>query len=261
MTRANYHTHTFRCGHAVGTPLDYAKEAVAKNLCELGMSDHCPFPQNNHGSRMKYEELDQYLDEIDIAKSIYKDKLNILKSVEIEFTKTAAKDNYYDFLLSSKKMDYLILGQHWFYDKYGDFHTVYNLRSAELALDYAAACVQGMKTGCFKILAHPDIFAYELTIGWNDFYEQACDMIIQAAIDTKTILEFNANGIRRGKQTYPDEERYLYPHKRFWQKAKQAGLCAIVGSDAHSPDVLWDDAVEKSISIMNENGIRRIEKL
>ena len=95
----------------------------------------------------------------------------------------------------------------------------------------------------------------------NKDYEKAADIIIETAEKTGVILEFNANGLRRGKKAYPDGERWQYPHERFWEKVKNAGLCAIVGSDAHSPDLIWDKAVSDSIDILRNSGIERITVL
>ena len=38
----NYHTHTYRCGHAVGTERDYVEAALKAGIRTLGFSDHTP---------------------------------------------------------------------------------------------------------------------------------------------------------------------------------------------------------------------------
>jgi len=40
---ANYHTHTWRCGHAEGTERDYAQQAEKAGIRILGFSDHTPY--------------------------------------------------------------------------------------------------------------------------------------------------------------------------------------------------------------------------
>ena len=45
MLKANYHTHTKLCNHAVGMPEDYIKKAIELGFDELGMSDHAPVPR------------------------------------------------------------------------------------------------------------------------------------------------------------------------------------------------------------------------
>ena len=40
---ANYHTHTPRCNHAVGTEREYVENALEAGLQILGFSDHSPY--------------------------------------------------------------------------------------------------------------------------------------------------------------------------------------------------------------------------
>ena len=40
--KANFHTHTTRCGHASGTDEDYVRAALAQGFGVLGFSDHVP---------------------------------------------------------------------------------------------------------------------------------------------------------------------------------------------------------------------------
>ena len=47
---ANYHTHTYRCGHAVGEDRQYVETAIERGLKVLGFSDHVPMPfPDGHG--------------------------------------------------------------------------------------------------------------------------------------------------------------------------------------------------------------------
>lgn len=47
MMKANYHTHTARCGHAEGTDEEYVLAAIERGFDELGFSDHVPWPYKN----------------------------------------------------------------------------------------------------------------------------------------------------------------------------------------------------------------------
>ena len=65
----NYHTHTFRCGHASGDVDDYCVAAKEHELQVLGMSDHTALPDNRWPRvRMDFSELDDYLGAIDRAR-------------------------------------------------------------------------------------------------------------------------------------------------------------------------------------------------
>ena len=44
MILANYHTHTTRCNHAMGTEREYIETAISEGFEILGFSDHTPQP-------------------------------------------------------------------------------------------------------------------------------------------------------------------------------------------------------------------------
>ncbi len=252
--RANYHCHSFYCGHAEGTVFDYVGAASDNNLDILAISDHAPFPGGFQGNGMDFSELDRYLSDIDEAASCFP-KIKVLKSLEIEYLPEFEKGrNYYEWLLTEKKLDYLLLGEHFFTDENGEFHNIYCAESSDLVLDYAKACVAAMNTGFFKIMAHPDIFTMP-PYRWDSRFDMASEMIIQAAEKNNVILEFNANGLRRGKFDYPDGKRYQYPSERFWKKVVKSSVSVVVGSDCHRPEQMWDWAVEKSYGILADIGI------
>ena len=64
--KTNYHTHNFRCNHAIGNVEDYIKIAIEEGFDEIGISDHLPHPGKNidNESRMTYEEIPEYFAEI-----------------------------------------------------------------------------------------------------------------------------------------------------------------------------------------------------
>ena len=98
--KTNFHTHNYRCGHAVGNVEDYVKVAINEGYSELGISDHAPVP-SHYEDRMKMEELGEYLIEIEEAQKKYGDKIKIYKSLEIEYF--PEWQEYYDEL--KKKLD------------------------------------------------------------------------------------------------------------------------------------------------------------
>mgnify|MGYP004576416305 CR=1 FL=1 len=60
MIRNNYHTHTFRCGHAIGNDEEYVLEAIALGLNTLGFSDHVMLPnvkQELENTKRYWKEL------------------------------------------------------------------------------------------------------------------------------------------------------------------------------------------------------------
>ncbi|MCI8590269.1 MAG: histidinol-phosphatase [Clostridiales bacterium] len=251
MKKVNYHTHTCLCQHADGTEMDYVNAALTNHLDVLGFSDHGPFPDDRFGGRMLYSQLDTHLACVRELKDTYQDKLTILAGVEIEFCKDSLA--YYQNLLEVRGLDYLLLGQH-FFPSLHETISVYDMPSSQLMLDYAYSIKEALETGLFSILAHPDV-PFICDIGWDSYTEEACDMIVTAAKDSGTVLELNANGLRRGFGEYKEGERFPYPFKEFWQRAARARLPVVIGSDCHNPRSLWDDAIKTTHSLAQDWGL------
>lgn len=239
--RANYHTHTSRCRHARGAEEDYIASALRSRLAVLGFSDHAPFPGEDFGFRMPYGELRDYLDTLDGLREKYAADLIILKGLEIEYLPEYT--GYYEELLTKSGLDYLLLGQHFYRTGDGKLHYTADISDTVSCIGYARSVAEAMQTGYFKMVAHPDLFMMNF-IPWEQNCEKAADLILDAAVRTNTVLEYNANGFRREKKEYPDGLRYQYPYAPFWRRAASAKIPVMVGSDCHEPSQVWDDAVE-----------------
>lgn len=251
--KSNYHTHTSRCLHAQGTERDYVTAAVRSHLDILGFSDHAPFPDHDFGLRMPYSELDSYLETLDSLTKDFSADIILLKSLEIEYLPEYS--SYYEELLTEKHLDYLLLGEHFFHTAHGEIQNITSAPGTECYLDYARAVSAALSSGYFRIVAHPDIYMMN-PFAWDKNCDIAADMIISAADRSGAILEYNANGFRRGIQEYPDGSRYMYPHIKFWSKAAEAGIPVVIGSDCHNPSQVWDEAMERAYIELDKIGIR-----
>ena len=61
MQNFNYHSHTERCGHAVGSDEAYVKEAIRNGYRYMGFSDHAPYRNGDApGERMRVEAFRLY---------------------------------------------------------------------------------------------------------------------------------------------------------------------------------------------------------
>lgn len=256
--RTNFHTHTYRCKHAEGTEEEYVQEAIEKGVNILGFSDHAPFMHNDYGYRMGYTELERYLSELDRLILKYSGQIRILKGLEIEYLDS--KNDYYYNLLTKHGLDYLALGEHFFESEYGEENIFNDGADSTVLVRYAQAIERALKTGYFSFVAHPDIM-FIRNFKWDDNSEQACDIIINAAQKYNTILEFNANGIRRGKSNFYDGVRYPYPHKAFWEKVSKANVRVLVGADCHSPSQIYDACMERAVLYADTMGLNTIKSL
>ena len=245
MLKSNFHTHTYRCKHAGGTEQDLVHCALLSQMTHLGFSEHAPYPDNRFGLRMDYSELVDYRDTIKALQKQYQDQLTIHLGLEIEYD--PSQKDYYRFLKEDLGIEYLALGQHIYVSpaSHDHFVNVYSLKTTHQYVEYAHTVCEAIKTGFFSSVAHPDvIFINDLP--WDENCEKACDLIIDCAKEQQIILEFNANGIRRGLNTYCDGERYPYPHQRFWEKVSAANIPVLISSDCHHPSQLWDDVMEEA---------------
>jgi len=250
--KTNYHTHNQLCGHANGNVEDYVLKAIECGYDEIGISDHGPIPTPIF-PRMTYEQFqDVYLKEINYCKNKYGDKIKIYAGVEIEYTDAGI--DYYKTLL--EELDYLILAVH--------YYTKTNIQQNETAghcdthskLDsYVDVACEAMRTGLFKILAHPDIFMLGY-ITFDDYANKKSKELIQCAMENDVILEINANGIRGCKNRIGK-----YPTVEFFKLAKSMGAKIMVNSDCHDPSCLDDDAVREAHSIASDLEIDIIKSI
>ena len=133
----NYHTHTYRCGHAVGNEYEMIEAALHEGYQEIGMSCHIALPhyrshllhslpsirsiqglkscigaflRNGPKMRMPYDEKEDYLDALNNCQKHFH-YIKIYKGFEAEYFEDYL--DYYQNLLSSGEVDYLILGHHF----------------------------------------------------------------------------------------------------------------------------------------------------
>lgn len=254
--RVNYHTHTHRCKHASGTVRDYVNSAIDKELGILGISDHAPFPDTDYGYRMDYSELEDYIEEINIAKQDFSDKIKIYSGLEIEYFKKSV--DYYERLLTKDKLDYLILGEHQYILDDGTHKNITLAKSTEWYIEYAKAVSDGLDTGYFKILAHPDL-CMKNQFPFDSNCEKAFDIILNSLVKNNIIVEYNANGIRSGLIDYPDSKRYPYPFDYLWSKIAETNIKVVVSADCHNPNQIWDEAMDLSYANLEKLNIKPVE--
>ena len=231
--RFNLHSHTYRCGHALGSDEEYVRAAIDAGFETMGFSDHVFLPGiDQPGMRGSYKELGDYLNSIGELQEKYKDKIEILKAFEAEWYGKQFEP-YYRELLSEKKVDYLILGQHCFFDRRFYWYAHYPAKE-HASLAYAQDLVEGMDSGLFLYVAHPDLFMI-----WHGAFDTAAyeitRIICEKSLEKDIPLEVNMAYSRRYKKGQVDLAGVPYPNKRFWEIAAHMGVSCLFGVDAHSP--------------------------
>lgn len=256
--KTNYHTHNYRCNHADGTVLEYVLSAINADFDEIGLSDHMPHPGKDFAarSRMSYDDLKNYFNDINEAIELYGDKISIKKSIECEYFKEY--QYLYDELREVYKVDYLVLGVHFFPYK-GEMTYIGKVNlTPKLLEDYIDYVIESMESGNFNYLAHPDLFGMQY-FNWDEHSEKASRRILKKAQELNIVLEINVNGLRKPTITYNNGERYQYPHKDFWSIASEYDVDIIIGIDAHSPCELND--LDMGLNFAKELNLNVIDKL
>ena len=91
---ANYHTHTFRCQHAVGEDRQYVEAAISHGMKVLGFSDHCPWVFDDgyvSGTRMSPSQLDGYFTSLTDLRAEYAGDIRLYIGFEASLWKNRTR--------------------------------------------------------------------------------------------------------------------------------------------------------------------------
>lgn len=272
MIKANYHTHLVYCNHAVGHAEDYIQEALKHHFVEIGITDHAPvleflmtkeeYQRNWCYQPMKLDTMYQYyLKEVREAKETFTNQISVLVGFETEYL----PQNLFFIQKLRKEVDYLNLGIH-FFQYHNRVLNSYDDINYETIEGYLNACVEGMKTGLFNTLVHPDLFMFNYkSINGKREFDEVCERvsrkIITTAIENNVYLEINANGIKN-TALFSNEKNWLYPDRNFWQIVKEyKDAKIIIGADAHDPKHLANEHVEMVCKFAEELGLSIEERM
>lgn len=232
----NYHSHTYRCGHAAMVPdKDYIEKAIKNDFTQYGISDHVPVHPIFYSDsimRMHDNDVDDYLESIAQLKRIYSSDIKVYSAFEAEY------DEIVEAYLCQlrNRCDYMLLGQHYILNK--------NIRrSGNYPIEYAKKVCTAIESGIFDIVAHPDIFMkyfYDITdektkkLFLNNA-SIAARMICEKALEYGVPLEINLGDVGDLDKNIIIKDLIRYPNDLFWDVAREMGNAVVVGIDAHYP--------------------------
>ena len=114
--KTNYHTHTTRCMHAVGSDEEYVLSAIKGGFQILGFSDHTPWKYRTSyiaDMRMLPEELPEYIESLQYLREKYRDQIDIKIGLECEYF-----PEYIPWLkeqIKKYQLNYILFGNHHFH--------------------------------------------------------------------------------------------------------------------------------------------------
>ena len=229
-----FHVHTYRCKHA-SEELDeeYIKTALSFGAEKITFTDHCPFPENPFKNRMDMEQLSEYIDSLNHLKEKYQEQIKIEIGLEVEFLPSMIK--FYEEL-KHLNLESLIIGQHFYQHPNGSFSFNDEDKSDEF-IGCCNAMIEGMKTGLFNVVAHPDRF-FRQCKKWTAEMTDISNELIATAAQNNVILEKNLASYEK----LVEKSNYIYWRNEFWNLVDQYNCVTskpvntIIGFDAHSTD-------------------------
>ncbi len=238
----NYHSHT-HLSDGKGKPELYVQSALEHNMYAYGFSCHSPVPFYS-GWNMKYENLHNYINEINRLKIKYAGQIKLFLGMEIDYIKNLCGIKQFAHL----KLDYTIGGVHFlgFFDDgkawdYDGGKPVYARGLKELfgndikkLVKYYYEQINDMVTN-----EKPDVIAHlDLIKKYNkgnyffneneEWYKNIVMETLEIIAKSNSIVEVNTRGILRGLDTE------YYPSNFILDKCKKLNIKLCMSADTHN---------------------------
>lgn len=234
MRLPDYHTHTSRCGHASGRPVEYVQAAQARGLSAIGIADHVPMlPEPDPELSMGLCELADYVAEVQELKIAFPGY--VLLGVEADYRPQTISQ--IKAILDAHPFDYVIGSVHhlgsWGFDDPRQIERYSERDIDEVWIDYFELVGDAAESGLFTILGHLDVvkkFGYRPT----RILESELDRLVERIARAGVLVEINTAGLHK-----PVGE--AYPTPDILRRLSAAGVGITFGSDAHSPEQVGRD--------------------
>ncbi len=230
------HTHTARCGHAVGRDEEIVEAAVARGLSAIAITDHAPFywlPPERHDPSlaMAADELPGYVESVLDLQARYRGRIEVLLGIEADYV--AGREDELARLLSAYPFDVVLGSVHlidgWLVDAPS---SLARLSQGQGEVDrvwasYAELLIAATRSGLFDVLAHLDLpkkFGHRSS---RPFAGRQADVVAAVAASTCAV-EISSAGRRK-----PVGEDY--PAAELLRELAAAGVPFVLSSDAHAP--------------------------
>ena len=242
--KTNYHTHTYRCKHCLGSDEKMVQAAISSGTDIMGFSDHNPwgFYPDDYDSRVRMEKcyFPEYLKSFRRLRDKYKDQIELHIGVEAEYY-----PHHMDWLrdfAEEQQLEYVIFGNHFPEPAPGGLpETFYYGNDSALpehVEQYTESLIKGIETDFYSCIAHPDLFMRSYP-RFDETCRKASHAICKTAEKHNAILEYNLSGFWYAAE---HQKEFCFPYPEFWQIASGYKIRAIIGYDAHNHLMLREDA-------------------
>ncbi len=248
MRIEDWHSHNNLCRHAEGRIESYVEEAIKKGLNTIGISDHFPYEIYSNLGDIPYEEysmtkaeIQDYLDDIERAKTKYSGKINVRASFEIDYiiNQVLTLNKVLEELKS--QLDYILGSIHVLYREGGAwcfddsrFLDVYkNYNSVDNVYIHYYDTMMEMITDKdfdFDIVCHFDLpKKFNKRPENKEVVMKKVFELLKAIKKRDLTIEINTSGFRKdvGEQ---------YPSIEIIEKIYEFNIPIVLSSDAHKPE-------------------------
>ncbi len=255
MILSNLHTHTTYCD-GKNSPEQTVLSAISKGFSSLGFSGHAYTP-HDISYCMTPEKTLKYIDEINLLKEQYKDKIEIYLGCECDLYSEIDRPKY----------DYIIGSVHYAKAPNGKMYAVDSAEERTVSyikdffdgdyLKFAKAYYEAVaKLGELK----PDIIGhFDLVIKHNEgnrYFDEKAKPYLDLAFDAMDavfphcdLFEMNTGAIARGCKTIP------YPDAPILKRLCEKGARITLTSDCHDANFL-DCHYKESAEILKNAGFK-----
>ena len=234
MLSFDYHSHHWRCGHAVGEMADYLRAAYERGLTHFGVSDHGPayWLEGDHalpGTQMALSEYPAYLREAYETRSRFANRIHLSVGVEADWIDGRGGD--LARLLETEPLDYALGSVHYSLGRSIFSRERWATDAAEpIYRDYYRQVADAARSQLFDILSHlTAVEAYGPPIGElaDELYPPVADAVAQSGC----AVEVNTSGYR--KMPEGDEP---FPNRTMLRLLLARRVPLTFGSDCHKPE-------------------------
>lgn len=247
----DYHNHTYLCGHASGTPVEYAQQAIERRIKIFGFSDHAPLPEHlRKNVTMAADETEMYIRMIEELRDAMRGSIDIRIGFEVDYP---FYDTFEKEYFSDSRLDYLIGSCHLIDDLPVDYELNLQLYEKfgvdEVYRRYYGIILELAKSGSVNIIGHLDLpkkFKYFPSQNFLPLVET----IARSAANSGTAVEINTAGLRK-----PVHE--MYPSPDIIEILRDTGTMITLGSDSHAPIEAGQD-IDRACALLKDMRIRSV---
>jgi histidinol-phosphatase (PHP family) len=236
----DYHTHSFRCGHAAGTMREYVEAAIARGIDEIGLTDHIYlYFEDDHALRdpsyaMAEHEYPLHVEEMLALREEFEGRIAVRISVEADYIRGRESD--LQQILGRFPYDY-VLGSVHFVDGWAIDAPEHNGRwkiegASKIWRRYFEELEAAVRSGMFDLLAHIDLpkkFGF-----YPDFdIEEPVSALLETIARSGCAVELSSAGLRK-----PVGE--MYPSPSILARLRERAIPIALSSDAHAPHEVGD---------------------